>query len=367
MKLVLFSDLHLDAQFAWLGADQRQARRRRQALRETLRRIVDLAIEVKADALLCGGDLYEQERFSPDTRAFLVSEFARLDAMPVYLAPGNHDWYGPASIYRQASWSRNVHVFAEDRLMPVELADGLTLWGAAHRAPADTRGFLDNFKVERDGVNLALFHGSERGWFTEQGEGKAPHAPFSAEQIEQAGLDHALLGHYHRPRDAARHTYPGNPDPLTFGEDGERAAVIATVHPNGLISRERRRVAITECRDVALDISGCASQQDVRDRLAALTQGWTGVARVTLNGEIGPDLDIRLGDLEQAAPTLDGLVTRVGSLHTACDLETIRGEQTVRGQFVRDVEQADLSDDERRRVLLTGLRALGGRDDLEVV
>jgi len=42
-------------------------------------------------------------------------------------------------------------------------------------------------------------------------------------------------------------------------------------------------------------------------------------------------------------------------------------EQTVAGQFVRDVlDAADLSDDERMRVLVAGLRALAGRDDLRV-
>src|SRR4051812_41046649 len=62
VKLVLFADLHLDAPFAWLGASQLAARRRRQALRDTLRNIVTLTRETKADALVCAGDLYEQAR-----------------------------------------------------------------------------------------------------------------------------------------------------------------------------------------------------------------------------------------------------------------------------------------------------------------
>lgn len=122
------------------------------------------------------------------------------------------------------SWTPNVHVFTEAGLSPVELADGLTLWGAAHRAPANTDGFFEHgFKVDRGGVNVALFHGSERGELTWQEEGKAPHAPFHAWQIPEAGLDHVFCGHFHAPRDAERHTYPGNPDPLTFGETGDRA------------------------------------------------------------------------------------------------------------------------------------------------
>lgn len=86
MSLMLFSDLHLDTPFRWAGPESGRARRN--ALRETLRTIVALAEAQHADALVCGGDLYEQERFSPDTASFLAQAFSEVD-VPVYLAPGN--------------------------------------------------------------------------------------------------------------------------------------------------------------------------------------------------------------------------------------------------------------------------------------
>ena len=60
-KIVHFADLHLDAGFAWAGADGAAARQRRQSLRDSLKRIAELAADIRADALLCGGDLYEDE------------------------------------------------------------------------------------------------------------------------------------------------------------------------------------------------------------------------------------------------------------------------------------------------------------------
>jgi DNA repair protein SbcD/Mre11 len=366
LRLVLFSDLHLDAPFAWFGGDQQVSRRRRQALRDTLLKIMRLSEEVSADALLCGGDLYEQDRFTPDTGKFLRDAFAGIRPIPVYLSPGNHDWFGPTSIYNQVDWSDNVHVFKDDQLEPVTLVDGLTLWGAAHRAPANTDGFLDSFQVNRGGIHIALFHGSERSWLSEQGEGKTPHAPFWPAQIEQAGLHHAFLGHFHRPRDAEHYTYPGNPDPLTFGEDGLRGAVVATIEENGAVHRVRHDVATTQCHDLELDVSGCASQQDVRERLAAATSGLRGFARVTLTGELEVDVDLRLRDLEQTVPGLDAITVRAGRLHSGYDFDAIAAEPTVRGQFVQDVRAAAMAQDQRHRVLVTGLRALSGRDDLEV-
>ncbi|SDG87418.1 Calcineurin-like phosphoesterase [Lentzea fradiae] len=278
MKLLLFADLHLDTRFPNAGPA------RRQALRDTLGRIVDLAQESGADAVLCAGDLYEHDRCSPSTASFLQSAFDC--TVPVFLAPGNDDWYGPQSVYRQVDWTPNVHVFTDGTLTPVELADGVTLWGAAHVGPGPARDFLDGFAVNRGGVNLALCHGT---------------AP---EDVTITGLDHAFLGHVHTPEHAAHHTFPGNPDPLTPGETGDRGAVLCTVHEDGTVSREVFDVSASRALDWGL-----------------------------------PEEPFPLPDLDNLA-----------------------AERTVRGQFVRDVLADESLDTAMRgRVLATGLRALEER------
>jgi len=367
VKLLHFADLHLDTPFRW--ATPELARSRRQALRQTLQRICQLTGEHQVDGLTCGGDLYENERFTPDTAAFLGAIFADIDPLPVFLAPGNHDWFGPKSLYRQVDWSPNVHVFDEAALRPVPLADGFTLWGAGHRAPANTPGFLDGFRVDRGGVHLALFHGSEQHAFGLQEEGKVPHAPFRAEQIPQAGLHHALLGHFHTPSEGPAHTYPGNPDPLTFGETGTRGAVLLTVAGDGTVTRERLAVATSAVHDVSVDLTGVTHSSEVGERVLDEVAVLSGVVRVTLYGEVGQDVDLRLQDIAAVrSPNLDAVVPRLGSVTVAYDFERLKEEATVRGQFVRDVTSSErLTDEQRRKVLVTGLRALDGRSsELEV-
>ena len=366
-KVVHFADLHLDAGFAWSGAFSAAARRRRHGLRETLLRIVRVAVDTKADAVFCAGDLYEHERATPDTAAFLKHTFANIAPIPVFLAPGNHDWYGSESIYAVNDWSENVHVFRESRLQPVDLAPGLTLWGGAHLAPQETGNFLKHFHTTGSGVHLALFHGSENAWFLEQEEGKARHAPFDAAEIPMAGIGHAFLGHYHRPQDAAHHTYPGNPDGLAFGEEGERGAVIATIQSDGTICRERRHVGSRAVHDVHLDVSECGSQQAVRERLASSVEGLRGVARLTVRGDLDPDVDLREDDLRDVlANCFDAAIVRY-SVRPGYDIDAIKVERTVRGKFVTDVLGSNLTEDEQRRVLTAGLRALDGRSDLDVL
>jgi exonuclease SbcD len=366
MRLVVFADLHLDATFAWAKADV--ARQRRQNLRDTLDGIISLAHKVKADALMCGGDLYEHTRITPDTVAFLKRRFNDCE-MQVLLAPGNHDWYGPASVYARADWASHVTVFKEPLLTPMALADGFTIWGSAHDRPAGTPGFFDSgFRVDRGGVNVALFHGSERGFLAFEAEGKEPHAGFRREQIAEAGLDYAFAGHYHKPRDEDRLTYPGNPDPLTFGEEPREGAVVADIGDDGSVTIERHGVAVSEVHDLSVDISDCASFQDIRAKAMEQVEGLTGCAQLTLDGELAPDVELRVGDLASIECALDQVVVRVGDIKSGYDLEALKDDPTIRGEYVRAVLAApDLDEQRRRRILITGLRALDGRRDLGVL
>jgi len=285
VRLLLLSDLHLDTPFRW--APPTLARSRRQSLRDTLTRIVDLAAVLGADAICSAGDLYEHEMFAPDTGEFLLDTFGNA-GRPVLLAPGNHDWYSGASLYAQVDWPANVTVFTEDVLSAYTLTDGFTVWGSAHRAPANTDGFLEHFLVDRGGVNVGLFHGSESHSFAFQEEGKLPHAPFRSEQIPAAGLAHALVGHFHTPAAGEWHTYPGNPEPLSFGETGERGAVLLDFASDGTPTRTWHLVSGSAVTDVTIDLSGARHTSAVRDIVTAALAATYGVVRATLTGARHP-------------------------------------------------------------------------------
>ena len=291
MRILLVSDVHLDAPFVWAGPAV--SRKRRQALRDAFVSAIDLALNERVDAVLCGGDLFEHDRVSADTGRFLQAQFSGCRRFPYSSRQEITTGLGFESLYRRIEWSPNVYVFREPQLTPVDLLDGLTLWGAAHMGPSGTGNFLDGFRVSRGGVHLALFHGSELAVFVQEDRQKTPHAPFSAADIERSGLHFAFLGHHHTPSDAARFTYPGNPEPLTFGETGTRGAVLATIGDDGVVNVDRRVIAITEVHDVEIDVTGCTNTQDVRDRVTEALHATAGYARVTLIGELAPQIALQ--------------------------------------------------------------------------
>jgi DNA repair exonuclease SbcCD nuclease subunit len=364
VKLAVVADVHLDVPFAWAGPDV--GRRWRSHVRETLTNVVAACLDRQVDALLVAGDLYEHDRFSPDTVRFVETTFAKLDPVPVLVTPGNHDWLAAAGLYRQARFGPNVHLFTGDRLEPFTLREGCTIWGAAHHRPTGTEGFLDGFHVDRGGVNLALFHGSEVGGFMLQGADKTRHAPFRADQVPAAGLHFAFVGHYHHPTSSDHHAYPGSPQPLSFGSQ-PGGLLLAEVADDGAVTIERIAVAAADLHEIRVDVSACGSSTELRGEVARALAGLEGAARVDLVGDLSLDLEWHDDLLRDVAPALDAVKVRTSGLRPAVDLDALAALDNVEGEFVRLVrEQPDLDDDVRRRVILTGLRALAGRADLEV-
>jgi hypothetical protein len=142
--------------------------------------------------------------------------------------------------------------------------------------------------------------------------------------------------------------------------------VLLTVGADGTVSRERHHVATSQVADVAVDLTGTSHAGEVRERVSRHLAGLTGTVRVTLEGEVSPEMDLTTDDLGEPPPGLL-MVARLGRITVGYDFEELAQERTVRGQFVRDVREAPhLTEEQRRKVLVTGLRALDGRADLEV-
>jgi DNA repair exonuclease SbcCD nuclease subunit len=361
VRLLLFSDLLLDRPYEW--APPAVAAARRAAAREALVALLGTARERQVDVIACAGNLFDRRTVAPVTMQWLIAAL-RSARTQVLVAPGSRDFVGPLGGYSCHFWPENVTVFETDRLAPVEVADGVTVWGAAHTEAHRARSFLDRLEVDRDGVNLALFQGAERVGFEREPD-LEQCAPFDEQAIEAAGFDHALVGHYHQPHFGRLHTYPGAAIAHEPGRLATGGAVLVTLLSDGTVDREHIELASPALHEVEVDLTGVRSVRDALKRTGAALDGCSGVVRLRLTGSVSPDIVLQREDLVGLAPTVDDLLLD-WRVDIDIDLDDLADEQTVRGQFVRDVLGAsNLSEESRQRVLLIGLRALAGSDVLE--
>ena len=149
LNILHAADFHLDSPFSGLTAAQ--AAQRRQELRQLPARLAQLVQTEQADLVLLPGDLFDGERVYPETVAALAQALGEM-AVPVFIAPGNHDFYGPQSPYARVNWPGNVHIFTTPDLESVELPDlNCVVHGCAFTAPRREDDPLAGFSASKDG------------------------------------------------------------------------------------------------------------------------------------------------------------------------------------------------------------------------
>jgi DNA repair exonuclease SbcCD nuclease subunit len=367
MKLVHTADIHLDMCFSAFRMPPEFGNRRRQGLKDVLRRIFQRAADWPADALLIAGDLFDLERVSRDTVGLLLHEFRAMPHVPVMIAPGNADPYTAASPYAAETWPKNVHIFRKPLWESVTLLDGeLTVHGFGFdrkEISSNPFGTLAIPKTNRNGVHVAVAHGSERTTVTAD---KPACAPFDADQAATDGLDYLALGHHHSATpirgdfDTAM-WYSGAPEGHSLREPGPHVFLEIEI--------ARGRVEVTPVQSSRViysthrfECDAFATAQDLVDAVRALAreEQTRQIARVVLTGNLDASIQGELGLVYDAAALDFEYLQLFDKTAPLEDYEALMREDTSLGAFVKRLnEQISTAEDEGQRQKFVRAREVG--------
>ncbi len=223
MKILHSADWHLDAPMT--GHSPEAADKLRRELRKIPERIATLCLAQGCDLLLLAGDLFDGKP-AADSVAAVKSALERV-RIPVFIAPGNHDFCGPDSVYLTESWPANVRIFTRPVMESVSLPElNCRIWGAGYNS-MDCPGLLRDFRAQgEEAWQIGLLHG-------EADNPGSPYCPVSKLQIRESGLHYLALGHIHKGSGfQAGDTvcaWPGCPIGRGFDELGPKGVVLVSL------------------------------------------------------------------------------------------------------------------------------------------
>lgn len=361
-KFIHAADFHLDSAFGSLPA--KQAAARRWDSRELVERLSVYVREHHINAVLLAGDLFDSGSAYRETGEQLASVLGRMPAR-VFIAPGNHDWYGPGSPWMRVTWPDNVVIFREDHLTAVEVPEwNAVFYGAAFTGPERRTGFLRGFTAPQDGrIQIGVLHG-------EPDVGEPRYAPIRKEEIASCGLHYLAMGHVHKRSEPMRIggtvcAWSGCIEGRGFDELGEKGFYEGTAADDGTVEVSfvpfaRHRYACLE-----VDVTG----QDPRAAVEAALPDHTDqdLFRILLTGETG-EQGVDVDALQEA---LRGQFYALELRNHTVMSEALwsrAGEDSLRGMFLRELlerrTQAETAEERELvdRAARFGLAALDHRD-----
>lgn len=364
IKIIHTADLHLDSPFEGLSASKAAIRRGEQ--RMLLASLTDLAKNENADLVLLSGDLLDSGNTYHETGEELVRSLAKIPC-PVFIAPGNHDFYGQRCPYARLRMPENVHVFHDTalRFVSVPSADA-RVFGAAftdRHCPPLLRGF---HAQRRPGVyNLLCVHG-------EVGNPNSVYNPISVEDLAASGIDYAALGHVHSGSGLLRsgstwYSWPGCPEGRGFDEIGDKTVNIIQLSGEEC-SLKTVSIAARSYRKLTLDISKKDPLLLIHTSLPDDTAN--DIYRITLTGETDTAPDLRwlhqnLDEMFFSLQLRDDTTLRQ-------DIWDSAGKDTLRGLFLTKLRaRYDAAQDDRQRERIEqavrwGLAALDNAEEVVI-
>lgn len=275
LKLLHTADWHLDSPFGGFSEEQRQSLRRIQ--RQIPGKIAALARREHCDLLLIAGDVFDgtPTRESLDCLKRALEEAA----MPVFIAPGNHDFVAPDSAWLEEIWPENVYIFTGSLESIAIPSLNLRIYGAGYDS-MDCPGLLEGFRAQgEETYQVAVLHADPT-------LKSSPYCPITMAQVRSSGLHYLALGHIHKA--GAFHAgdsycaWPGCPMGRGWDETGDKGVCLVSLEETVQV----RALALDAPRffDLTVDVAGDGAAALEAVLPAAESSDFY---RVTLTGE-GP-------------------------------------------------------------------------------
>ena len=287
------ADIHLDSPLRGLELPpEAPLDQIRGAARRAFENLVTLALDEEVSFVLLAGDLYDGDWRDFNTGLFFNRQMARLKevGIPAIAISGNHD--AASQITRNLRPPDNVKFLSTKKPETHHLKDlNVAIHGQGFASRAVTDDLSAAYPQAIPGCfNIGLLHTALSGR-----EGHEPYAPGTVDGLRSKGYQYWALGHVHQREVVLNDPwilFPGTIQGRHIKEQGAKGCTLVKVHDGHVTSVEHRELDILRWVLCTVDLTGCATAEELYAPLQAALQaalesgdGRPVIARIVLVGK----------------------------------------------------------------------------------
>lgn len=366
MKLLHCADIHLNSSLsAHLDGDKQK--QRKTEILHTFLRMVDYAADQSVDGILIAGDLFDTKKVDRLTGNAVQSAITEHPEILFFYLRGNHDADGFLQSLEKIP--DNLKLFGETWRSYAWEEDGATIViTGAESSAHNVQTLYSSLRLEPKHINLVMLHGQETP-YTSGVRQDAEQIPLAALQNKE--IDYLALGHVHtykREKLDARgiYVYPGCLEGRGFDECGVHGFCLLDIDAaHHKIQDTFVPFASRRLWEVSVDVSACASGVGVLNAIRETLQGIqvqaADMVKVCLTGSLPVNVEVDTELLAMQLSQVYFYVKVVDQTIPEIDYDAYAYDVSLKGEFVRLVHaQTDLSDEQKTKIIQTGILALAG-------
>ncbi|MBU5426080.1 DNA repair exonuclease [Tissierella pigra] len=354
VRFIHTGDLHLGLKFRNVSFEKEKAAERRRELWTTFERIVQYGKDNKVDFLLIAGDLFEEAYFTISDITRIRDTFRNAENINIIISAGNHDYRGRKSLYDKIEWTENVTIFNGSKIQNKEFKDlNTVIYGYSwDTVEIKENNLFSEITVDTTKNNILVLHG-------DLGHGST-YLPLKIGELNRLNMDYIALGHIHKPQIISKNiAYSGCPEPLDFGEIGERGII------EGVIENKETKIKLTpfskrKFMETNITINEDMGYIDILESIRNLDIGNKSMDffRINLSGFLRKDLEIK--NLEKDLYNDFYHLEIIDNTIWDYNLDELEEENkyNIIGKFINTMKDKGLDDPVVKDALYTGLEVL---------
>lgn len=360
MKIIHCSDLHLDSKMK-SNLDSMKAKERRDEILRTYQNMVEYAAENDVKIIIIAGDMFDKKNITVKAKnVVLDSIFSHPEIDFIYLK-GNHD--EASFILDLEEIPSNLKLFTN------------TGWTSYRYGKIVISGIefgnLSNYEIyntlmlNKNDINIVTLHGQEVKY-----DQRDKAEIINIQSLKNKNIDYLALGHVHRFKqeridNRGIYCYSGCLEGRGFDECGEKGFVLLD------INEEKQKIeskfipfAGRHLYEINVDITGTSTTLEVEERIDNMIEKIEKEAliKIVLIGKVELNSERDIKYLEKKYKNIFYFAKIYDETTLKIDYMTYENDASLKGEFIRLVLKQNLSEEEKRKIITTGIKALTGEE-----
>ncbi len=359
MKIIHSSDIHLDSKME-ANLDKDKAKQRKNEILLSFKNMVQFASEDKVEIIIIAGDLFDKNKISVKAKNIVKDTIKANPNIEFIYLKGNHD----EQDFTDGETIRNLKTFNKQTWTSYRYGN-IVITGIEF-GEKDNYEIYKSLMLNQNDFNIVVLHGQESNYEDKKDKTEI----INLKELKNKNIDYLALGHIHKYKmesldNRGIYCYSGCLEGRGFDECGDKGFVLLDIKDNK-INTEFIKNSTRNLEEIEVDISGTMTTTEVEAKIDNKIQNIEkeNLIKIILTGKV----DIN------SERDIDYLLKRYNNkfyflkIYDKTTLEInyldYQNDVSLKGEFIRTILKEDIPEEEKKEIIVTGIKALSGEEEL---
>lgn len=362
MKIIHCSDLHLDSKME-SNLDKDKARQRKNEILLSFQNMLDYANENNVKVIIIAGDLFDKSKVSVKAKNMVKDAILANPKIDFIYLKGNHD----EENIMTDEIPNNLKIFNGDNWTSYRYDENIVITGIEF-GKKDNYEIYKSLMLNQNDFNIVVLHGQEANYADKKDKTEI----INIKELKNKNIDYLALGHIHKYKkekldNRGIYCYSGCLEGRGFDECGDKGFVVLDIENNKL-NTEFIKNSIRNLEEVEVDITDTMTTTEVERRIDEKLKNMSkdNLIKVILVGKVDIDSERDIDYLWRIYNNEFYFLKIYDKTTLKINYLDYENDVSLKGEFIRMVLKENLSDEEKKQIIITGIKALSGEDEIIV-